>query len=132
MKTKYIIGIIAAIVFVYLAVMSFSTAEIEYADFTRAKEKGKIVQIIGSWDKEVPYRYDSENNKFYFSMVDEKGNKADIIANGGKPNNFDIAPMVVIKGQYEGEKFVAKEILTKCPSKYEGQADDLKGKQMYN
>ncbi len=132
MKTKYIIGIIAAVVFVYLAVMSFSTAEIEYADFSRAKEKGKVVQIIGSWDKEIPYHYDSENNKFYFNMKDEKGNKAEIVAIGGKPNNFDIAPMVVIKGQYEGDKFLAKEILTKCPSKYEGQAEDLKGKQIYN
>jgi cytochrome c-type biogenesis protein CcmE len=31
-----------------------------------------------------------------------------------------------VKGKYDGEVFQAKEILTKCPSKYEGNADQLK------
>jgi cytochrome c-type biogenesis protein CcmE len=65
-------------------------------------------------------------------MVDEKGNTSKVVCNGAKPNNFDIAPMVVIKGQFDGDRFHAKEILTKCPSKYEGQFDELKGASLYN
>lgn len=131
MKKKYIIGLVVGIVFVAIAVLAFDTTKIEYADFQKAQNSGKVVQVIGSWDKANNYDYNSQTNEFKFTMVDEHGNKADVIAVGGKPNNFDVAPMVVIKGKYENGKFHASEILTKCPSKYEGQFDEMKGKQLY-
>ena len=132
MKTKYIIGLVAAIVFIALAIYSFDSSKIEYASFPEAIEKGKVVQVIGSWDQSMGQSYDSENNTFTFNMIDEQGNKATVISRGSKPNNFDVAPMVVIKGKYEGDAFYASEILTKCPSKYEGQFDELQGTQLYN
>lgn len=132
MNKKYIIGGFIAILFAVLAIFAFDTSKIEYADFKKAKETGKIVQVSGSWLKESPYNYDSQKNLFTYKMVDESGNEAEIVYSGAKPNNFDIAPMVVIKGQYEGNKFHAKEILTKCPSKYEGEFEQLEGKQLYN
>ena len=131
MKIKYIIGAIALIIFVAVALLSFDSSKIEYSDFKSAQESGKVVQVIGSWDKSEPCDYDAEKNKFRFTMIDEKGNKTKVIANSAKPNNFDIAPMVVIKGKYQGEQFLASEILTKCPSKYEGQFEDLKGASLY-
>lgn len=131
MSKKYIIGGAIAVIFAVLAVFAFDTSKIEYADFNKAKETGDIVQVSGSWVKDTPANYDSKNNLFTYTMADENGNTADIVYNGAKPNNFDVAPMVVIKGQYEGDKFHAKEILTKCPSKYEGEFDDLKGQQLY-
>jgi len=132
MKIKYIIGIIIGVIFVVIALLSFNTTKIEYADFNKAKSINKTFQVIGSWDKTKPYEYDSENNLFKFYMIDEHGNSSYVVSKGGKPNNFDVAPMVVIKGKYEGEEFHATEILTKCPSKYEGQFDELKGQTLYN
>ncbi|GAB1371234.1 cytochrome c maturation protein CcmE [Candidatus Kapaibacterium sp.] len=132
MKLKYIIGIAVAAAFVVIAVMSFDSNKIEYADFPKAKESGKVVQVIGSWDKTENYHYDSDKNEFVFKMIDEQGNSSKVVCQGAKPNNFDVAPMVVIKGKFEGERFHAHEVLTKCPSKYEGQFDELKGAQLYN
>lgn len=132
MNKKYIIGSLIGIAFVLVAYLSFDSSKIEYADFVNAKESGKIVQVIGSWDKSENYFYDKDKNEFVFKMKDEQGNSSHVMVEGAKPNNFDIAPMVVIKGRYEGDKFHAKEILTKCPSKYEGQFDELKGASLYN
>ncbi len=131
MKMKYIIGVIIGFAFVILAVMSFDSSKIEYSDFKNAQTSGKVVQVIGSWDKSEPVDVNTETNIFKFKMIDEKGNKTQIIANGGKPNNFDVAPMLVIKGQYKDGQFYATDILTKCPSKYEGKYDDLKGTSLY-
>jgi cytochrome c-type biogenesis protein CcmE len=132
MKKAYIIGAAIGLLFVCIAVFSFDSTKIEYADFLKAKSVGKTVQVIGSWSKDIPYSYNSEKNEFTFLMADEKGNKTKVVCDGAKPNNFDIAPMVVIKGKFKGDSFHATDILTKCPSKYEGQADELKGKTLYN
>ncbi|HRP01826.1 MAG TPA: cytochrome c maturation protein CcmE [Candidatus Kapabacteria bacterium] len=132
MKIKYILGLAIGVVFVAIAIMSFDSSKIEYTDFIKAKNTGKIVQVIGSWDRSLPVDVNTDKNIFKFSMVDEQGNKSVVLAKGGKPNNFDVAPMLVIKGRYEGNDFHASEILTKCPSKYEGQFEDLQGTSLYN
>jgi cytochrome c-type biogenesis protein CcmE len=131
MKTKYIIGIVAVVIFAALAIYSFDSSKIEYASFPEAKDKAKVVQVIGSWDQTEGQEYNSEANTFSFSMVDELGNKARVVSTGSKPNNFDVAPMVVIKGKFEGNDFHASNILTKCPSKYEGEFEELEGTQLY-
>jgi cytochrome c-type biogenesis protein CcmE len=48
------------------------------------------------------------------------------VIDGGKPNNFDIATSIVVKGKYSGDYLHATEILTKCPSKYEGKIGTMK------
>ncbi len=132
MKTKYIVGIVIALIFIAIAVMSFDSSKIEYADFPEAKESGKTVQVIGTWDKSENYFYDSHKDEFVFKMLDEQGNSTYVVCQGAKPNNFDVAPMLVIKGKYQGERFAAQEILTKCPSKYEGQFDEMQGAEHHN
>lgn len=131
MQKKYIIGAAIGLVFVVLAVMSFDQTKIEYTDFKQAESMGKTVQIIGSCAEGRDYHYDSDNNKFTFHMVDEQGNKSKVIFAGTKPNNFDIAPMLVVKGKYDNNVFHAEQVLTKCPSKYEGTFDELEGKTLY-
>ncbi len=126
MKAKYIITAIIALGFIVLAYSAFDSSKIEYTDFTYAKKTGNTVQVTGSWDKSENYTYDTESNTFTFIMTDEKSNSSKVVYHGAKPNNFDIAPMVVIKGQFENDVFMASEILTKCPSKYEADFDKIK------
>jgi len=61
-----------------------------------------------------------------FYLRDNRYEIAKVILNGGRPNNFDLAASVVVKGKYSGDYFHATEILTKCPSKYEGQTGVMK------
>ena len=126
MKTKYIIGLVIAATFIVVAYFSFSTSKIDYSSFTDAKPLKKVVQIIGSWNKNKPTEYDIQKNVFTFFMYDEKKGESKVLFAGPKPQNFDIAPTVVVKGKFNGDVFEASEILTKCPSKYEGKAEDLK------
>lgn len=44
-----------------------------------------------------------------------------VVYKGTKPNNFEIATNVVVTGKFENGYFHATDVLTKCPSKYEGQ-----------
>ncbi len=121
MKTKYIVIGIIAIGFLAVAALSFNSSKIDYADFQTAKSTEKTVQIIGKLSKQFPINYNPTTNTLTFTLIDEKDNSEFVTYNGSKPNNFDIAPMVVVKGRYEDGKFNASEILTKCPSKYEGK-----------
>ncbi len=126
MKPRYIVGAVIGVIFLIFAIYSFDSSKIEYTDFNEARETGKTVQVIGSWVKDQDYDYDADNNQFIFYMEDKDDNVTKIIFDGSKPNNFDIAPELVIKGKFNGDVFRASEILTKCPSKYEGNGEDLK------
>ena len=122
MKTRYIAGAVIIIGFLIIAIYSLVKTDIEYADFSKAKEKiGKKVQVKGQWVRSRGSEYSSEKNEFIFFLKDEKENVAKVIFKGSKPNNFEIASHVVATGKFENEIFYATEILTKCPSKYEGQ-----------
>jgi cytochrome c-type biogenesis protein CcmE len=128
-KPKYIIGIVVAIIFVVVVILSFDQSKIDYADFKTATTSKNVVQIIGKWDKDKPAEYISDKNEFHFHMIDEKDHNFKVVYTGARPNNFDMAESIVCKGIANGEVFEAKEILTKCPSKYEGKGthpDELK------
>jgi cytochrome c-type biogenesis protein CcmE len=52
-------------------------------------------------------------------MQDESGTEMKVVFEGTMPNNFETATSVVVTGQYKENYFHARDILTKCPSKYE-------------
>lgn len=126
MNKKYLVSGILILVFLTIAILTFDDSKIDYANFTGAEKSAKTVQIIGSWVKDKPYKYNSDNNEFEFFMTDDQAKEYKVIYRGSKPNNFDIAPKVVVKGKMENGTFQASEILTKCPSKYEGKAEEVK------
>jgi cytochrome c-type biogenesis protein CcmE len=53
-------------------------------------------------------------------MTDDEAREVPVEYQGSKPNNFELAESIVVKGKMENGIFVASDILTKCPSKYEG------------
>jgi cytochrome c-type biogenesis protein CcmE len=120
MKNKYIFGGIIIVVFLGLMGYLFTQSNIQYEeDFIKVKELGKTVKATGQWVKEKNYRIDKENKTFSFYLQDAKGVEMKVLYNGTMPNNFESASSVVVTGQYRDGYFHAKEILTKCPSKYE-------------
>ena len=122
MKSKYLIGTALVVLFVAIAIVSLVQTDIEYSDFNLAAQKvNKKVQVKGQWVRQKGSEYSSEKHEFTFFMKDENGKEAKVILKGGKPNNFELASHVVVTGKFEDEVFYASNILTKCPSKYEGQ-----------
>jgi len=120
MKNKYVFGGIIIAVFLLLMGYLFTQSNIEYADdFISVKATTKTVKATGSWVKEKQYEINKENKTFSFYMADENGNEMKVIFEGTIPNNFETATSVVVTGKYKDGYFHAKDILTKCPSKYE-------------
>lgn len=119
MKKRYLVGGAIVVVFLVVGGLSFLNSSVEYATLSRAEQSGKKVQVTGSWVQDMSTHYDTQNNTFSFYMRDEDNRVAQVVLDGAKPNNFDIATSVVAKGRYEDGVFHASEVLTKCPSKYE-------------
>jgi len=122
MKNKYVFGGIIIAVFLLLMGYLFTQTNIEYIDdFNKVMASEKTVKATGSWVKEKSYQIDKENKTFSFVMSDDNGRQMKVIYEGAIPNNFESATSVVVTGKYEDGYFHAKDILTKCPSKYEEQ-----------
>ena len=126
MKAKIIIGGIVVVIGIVLAAMNFLESNVEYADFSTAEKSHKKVQVKGEWVKEQSSSFDAASVKFSFYMKDDAKRVVKVVLDGAKPNNFELATSVVAKGKFINNEFHATEILTKCPSKYEGTSEAVK------
>lgn len=124
MKPRYLIAGVIAAALAVVGYFALDSSSVEYADVDRAERLGKTVQVVGTWVKEEGSSYDNQSNIFRFTMKDEKGRRIPVELSGAKPNNFEIAVSVVVKGRIENGVMKASNVLTKCPSKYEGQPAD--------
>ncbi|MEW6062334.1 MAG: cytochrome c maturation protein CcmE [Bacteroidota bacterium] len=126
MKAKIIAGVIIIIAALVFGAMTFIDSNIEYTDFAKAEALAKKVQVKGKWVAEKETKFDAANSQFIFYMVDDNNRECKVVLDGGKPNNFEIASEIVAKGRFKDGYFHANEVLTKCPSKYEGDGTAVK------
>jgi cytochrome c-type biogenesis protein CcmE len=90
-----------------------------YATFDMAKNKeGTQLTVIGYLDTDSEMNYQPEINQFSFTAVDKDGEKSLVVYNQPKPQDFERSEEITMKGYYKEDRFVAEEILMKCPSKY--------------
>jgi cytochrome c-type biogenesis protein CcmE len=127
MKWKVVIASAVIVLFVIFGSVSFLQSNVEYTDVAGAMQMHKKVQLKGQWNKEKGAHFDPRTAQFTFYLVDDSGKECKVILDGAEPNNFELATSVVAKGRFTDEGyFHATEVLTKCPSKYEAQASDIK------
>lgn len=123
MNIKIIIAVAVIIGALIFGAMSFVETNVEYTNFHEAETTGKKVQVKGTWVQDRQTSFDAGTSRFTFYMVDDLGNIEHVVYDGAKPNNFEIADALVVKGRFRDGTFHADDILTKCPSKYEGGAE---------
>ncbi|MBI4418232.1 MAG: cytochrome c maturation protein CcmE [Ignavibacteriales bacterium] len=126
MNIKVIVAIVVLAAGLMLGVMNFMESNVEYADFNTAEQSGRKVQVKGVWMKDLESGFNAEKAQFTFYMKDDNQRIMKVVLEGAKPNNFELAESVVAKGRHESDHFHATEVLTKCPSKYEGDAEAVK------
>jgi cytochrome c-type biogenesis protein CcmE len=126
MKIKIIIGGFVIAFGLVLGAINFFKTNVEYGDFSDARRIQKKIQIKGEWVRDRESVFNIEKMQFTFYLKDDNGEISKVVLNGAKPNNFDLASSVVVKGKYSGDYFHATEVLTKCPSKYEGKTGAMK------
>jgi len=123
-RSRLIIGIVLIGAFVYLGLGAFKDTLTPYVTFAEAREaSGKSVQVTGDLTPDRRAWYgDDEARTFHFIMVEvETGDTLHVAFGGVKPSTFDEATGIVAIGSWDGAAFRARQVLTKCPSKYEGQ-----------
>ena len=127
MKPKVIAAGVVVVAFIIFGSYSFLESNVEYTDIAGAMKKNRKVQLKGTWDKDKQSAFDAKTGTFTFYLKDEAGRECKVILEGAAPNNFELATSVVAKGRFNEEGvFRASEVLTKCPSKYEAGAEDVK------
>jgi cytochrome c-type biogenesis protein CcmE len=126
MNIKIIIAAVVIIGALVFGALSFVESNVEYTDFARAEMVKKKVQVKGTWVKEKEASFDAARSQYSFFMKDDNKKEVKVVLDGAKPNNFDIATSIVAKGRFQDGAFHATEILTKCPSKYNGDSTAVK------
>ncbi len=124
MDSKFMIGGAIIVIFTGFMIYLFTQTNIAYeSDFDTIMASGKTTKATGFWVKEKHYKMDNSKNVFSFYMKDENGKEMLVLYQGSIPNNFESATSVVVTGKYTDNYFHAKDILTKCPSKYETELE---------
>lgn len=123
MKPKTIIGLVLMLGFTGLLFVSFGEQVGGYMNFQEAEAAGANAHVVGEWLEDRHYSYDRDTNVFSFYMRDEAGGVRLVRYPNPKPANFEDAERLVVEGYPDGDAFVAKHILVKCPSKYNEQGE---------
>jgi cytochrome c-type biogenesis protein CcmE len=122
MKKSYIIGGAIIILAMIMAMYSFKSTLTPYVTVREAKAGKRPVQVAG-----IPVtgteRYDLKSNNLIFTLREDGGDEMVVEYDGPRPGNFDDVTKVVAIGTYEPNRniFTARELLVKCPTKYEGR-----------
>jgi cytochrome c-type biogenesis protein CcmE len=106
--------------------ISFYGDTSKYVCFAEADEIAKDkpdmkLHVVTTLSKTKPQIYDPQNDPNYFEFYasDTTGMEKRVIYRNAKPTDLDKTDKVVLIGYSRGDHFEAKDILKKCPSKYE-------------
>ncbi len=122
MNLKIAIAIILLAVAGVVGVSSFKRTMTPYIGFAEARTASGLVQVNGKLaDKN--YVLKTEEQFLRFNLKDEKGDVMPVEYRGVIPGNFDQAVSVVAIGKFSSDHFEAQQLLVKCPSKYQAEAD---------
>jgi cytochrome c-type biogenesis protein CcmE len=122
MNLKVIVAIVLLAVAAGVGVSSFKRTMTPYIGFAEARTASGLVQVNGKLaDKD--YVLKPEEQFLRFKLKDDKGDVMPVEYRGVIPGNFDQAVSVVAIGKFAGDHFEASQLLVKCPSKYQAEAD---------
>lgn len=129
MKKTHIIILIIIAGCIGLVFFSLNSSE-TYAAFTETnKNREKVFHVVGKLnrDKEIVYNPQSDANLFTFYLTDREGVEKKVFLHKAKPQDFDKSEQIVVIGKMQDDGFHAKDLLTKCPSKYsDAQTTEVK------
>lgn len=121
MKRSHIIAIVIIAVAIGALVGSLSDSS-TYADLDLAMANpGKEYHVVGVLDRsqEVVYEPSLNASLTTFTMQDLEGRTCRVYLNKAKPQDFERSERIVLIGTANANgEFEARDMLMKCPSKY--------------
>ncbi len=128
MKTKhvyYLVGTALLLVFAGFSYSEFKGALTPYVSYDLARGAERTVQVAGGLEQGSG-AYDEASGLLRFTLIEpETDERIRIRYEGVKPANFEDAVSIVAIGRFDSQAdvFAAKQLLVKCPSKYQGLED---------
>lgn len=127
MKKSHIIAIII-IALAVAAILGTLADSSTYASFKTAQEHpNKSYHVVGQLNKDLPQEYmpEVDPDLFTFYLIDNEGVERKVELHKAKPQDFDKSEQIVVIGKMSGDVFIAKDILMKCPSKYNDPSAEI-------
>jgi cytochrome c-type biogenesis protein CcmE len=125
MKPFHLILLVLAAVGIATVISMYgnTTQYVAFPDAQRIAEEnpGKAVHVVCKLNKAKPVVYDAQANanRLEFYGFDSLNNESKVVFTKSKPAQFEQLEKMVLIGTYNKDHFLATEILSKCPSKYE-------------
>lgn len=131
-NAKFLIGglvfAVAVAYMIFSAVQGSSVYYLTIKELYAGSHSGSAVRVAGQVVKDS-VEYDAKAMTAKFTIADGPETLA-VTYKGVLPDAFQPEVDVIIEGRYtQGQPFQAKEILTKCPSKYENAVEEPAGKK---
>ena len=127
MQNLFPIYLIFLSITIIIVISTFADAS-TYVSFSDAKSlysvgKKSPIHVVGRLIKNeknqvIGIKKSDDNLSFSFEMIDEEGTIENVFYGEPMPPDFILSDQVVVIGSYNDKRFIAKEILLKCPSKY--------------
>lgn len=120
MKRTTLFAAAGIILFAALGFWSFRKTLTPYVPFEQAMRSPAVVQVAGTLVENTS-DYTETDRTLRFTLREKDGTAIMPVAyNGVKPSNFEEATSIVAIGSWDGHAFQARQLLVKCPSKYQG------------
>lgn len=130
MKKSHILAI--AVIGVAIAIIISTAGDAStYVNFDQAFQLASTgsstqVHVVGQLPKDVMGNIQGLENSedrlsFSFTLIDDANKEQKVYYNEPMPPDFTKSEKVVVIGHYQNNRFIAKKILLKCPSKYNEQ-----------
>ena len=130
MKKSHVIAILVIVAAIAIIVSTAGDAS-TYVTFDQAYQMASIgnkngIHVVGELKKDemgeiTGLEKSPDNLSFSFILLDENKKEQKVFYNEPMPPDFTRSEKVVVIGSFQRERFVAKKILLKCPSKYQEQ-----------
>lgn len=130
MKKSHIIAIvvIAVAIGIFIGTAGDASTYVTFDEAYKMASTGNTtsIHVVGELKKDeggniAGIEKSPDNLSFTFILVDDNGKEQKVYYNEPIPPDFKRSEKVVVIGSYQGDIFVAKKILLKCPSKYQEQ-----------
>jgi len=129
-KTKFFIGgIMIALAVVYLIYMGIQSNATYFFTVDELFAKGatmqnQAVRVSGMVDANT-IKFNNQDLILVFDVVSATGKRMPVIFNGPRPDQMREGSEAIVEGKYDGQTFKAQNLLLKCPSKYEGEPEQV-------
>jgi cytochrome c-type biogenesis protein CcmE len=129
---------VAIVIMAFASMPSATSKEITISDVVESADKfeGDYIMTEGLLNKSS-VQWDADKIELRFEILAEDETPLPVFYKGVQPDNFTEDVIVIVEG-FIGENgvFEAEKVMTKCPSKYEGEDmenyDSEMHKELYN